>query len=253
MKQKTPDTSLPRELARSAPRDVKLTAGGVAAMFGIFALLAGALVAAVLLSAKAERDAERLRLLDTEARTTMATVTSVRRPRGNNPEVTINYRYTASGREHAARVKLRKRDPLGRHVRAGTSVPVRYLPSQPEASWVEGYRPKAFPFLLAVAIPALAVLGTLPVWIAVRRQRQLLSEGRAAMARVTGTKKTISEYGTRWRVHIEWLTLSGATRTGRFTHDKPPEVGALLPIVYDPDQPRRYRRYPMCLVRVATK
>ena len=247
----SPDGTLPRELARSKPRSVRLSPEGKAVSVCAPALLAGAVVAAALMSAAAGRDAELDRLFESEGRTTTAAVTAVRRSREKRPQATIDYRYTAGGEEYSNRVKLRKRDPLGQRVQPGSRIAVRYLRSRPEESWVEGSRPGAFPLALVVVVPLGMLLGAVAIWIAVQRQRQLLADGRAAMARITGTRKTDYGYRKHWRVDYEWRLLSGGIRRGHFKAEKtPPAVGTFVPIVYDPDEPRRHSRYPLSLVRV---
>ena len=87
---------------------------------------------------------------------------------------------------------------------------------------------------------------------AVRRQSNLLAHGRPAMATVTKVEKKNTGEGTVWMVHYEWTTLSGATRTGKYSHGKKhvPAVGALIPIVYDKDNSFRHSKYPMSLVTI---
>jgi hypothetical protein len=84
----------------------------------------------------------------------------------------------------------------------------------------------------------------------VRRQWVLLTEGRVARARVIGTKKVRSDHGTRFRVSYEFQTLSGATQTSRCEVGKtPPQIGAVIPIVYHRDKPQWSAAYPFQLVR----
>ena len=54
----------------------------------------------------------------------------------------------------------------------------------------------------------------------VRRQSKLLAHGRPAMATVTKVEKKRTEKGTSWRVHYEWTTMSGATRSGKYNHGR---------------------------------
>ena len=73
------------------------------------------------------------------------------------------------------------------------------------------------------------------------------------MAMVTKVEKKRTDNGTVWRVHYEWTTMSGATRTGKYNHSRknPPAVGELFPIVCDRDNTFRHSKFPMPLVRVA--
>jgi hypothetical protein len=92
-----------------------------------------------------------------------------------------------------------------------------------------------------------------PLTIAIRRQATLLRDGRAALARITNTKKrNLGDHST-WRIDYEWRVLSGAVRSGRHDSGKnPAPVGALIPIVYDRENPQRHAPYPMSLVRVGS-
>jgi hypothetical protein len=242
--------TLPPELLRSAPRPVGLTPAGVALVFVALAALAGSVAAAVGLSAVAKRDAERARLLPSEARTTAATVTRVRR-RGNEGQVTFDYRYVAEGHERTGRGKVRKRDPLAARIAEGDSLTVRYLASEPGRSWLDGHQPKRFPFWLPAAAAAMLAIGPAVIATILRRQHELLENGRAALAQVTATKKVRHSHGGTSRVEYEWNLLSGARARSRYDTDrKAPAVGSVVPIVYDPDQPRRSALYPLRLVRV---
>ena len=96
-------------------------------------------------------------------------------------------------------------------------------------------------------------LSAIALMAAVRRQSKLLAYGRPAMATVTKVEKKRTDKGTLWRVHYEWTTMSGATRTGKYNHRRknPPAVGELIPIVCDRDNTFRHSKFPMSFVRVA--
>jgi hypothetical protein len=242
---------MPVDLLRSAPRPVGLTPAGVTAVLFAAALLAGAVGAAAALYAVVRRDAERTRLFLTEGRTATATVTRVREGRGKRAQLTVHYRYVAAGHEHAGTAKLRRRDPLTAGVRNSESISVRYLPSAPEQSWPAGHEPRGLPFWVPAAVAIALAAGSVPIAIVLRRQRHLLENGRAALARVTGTKKVQHSHTGDWRIDYEWTLLSGARARGRYdTTKRPPDAGSALPILYDPDQPRHSVRYPLRLVRL---
>jgi hypothetical protein len=82
------------------------------------------------------------------------------------------------------------------------------------------------------------------------RQARLLRDGRATLARVTKVEKRSDGHETRWRVHYEWTALSGAVQTGRQDKHKAPAVGAVIPVIYDKDNPRHSAVYPLTFVRV---
>jgi len=88
---------------------------------------------------------------------------------------------------------------------------------------------------------------------AVRRQSKLLAYGRPAMATVTKVERKRTENGTVWRVHYEWVTMSGATRKGKYNRSRKnrPAIGELFPIVCDRDNSYRHSKFPMTFVRIA--
>lgn len=113
-----------------------------------------------------------------------------------------------------------------------------------------GYEPAGFP-LWTIPIVALSLLlAAAAVAWSVRRQWVLLSEGRVAQARVTGTKKVRHDKRTAYRVSYEFQTLSGAKQTARFEVGKtPPPIGTVMPIVYHRDKPQWSAAYPLQMVR----
>jgi hypothetical protein len=131
-------------------------------------------------------------------------------------------------------------------------VPVQYVLSEPDESWLQGYGSRSLPFWLVIAVPGLLLLCIVPLIVLIRRQAALLRYGRATLARVTNTKKkNLGDHNT-WRVEYEWKLLSGAIHSGRHDSGKnPPLVGASIPIVYDRDNPKRHSAYPLCLVKIA--
>jgi hypothetical protein len=88
--------------------------------------------------------------------------------------------------------------------------------------------------------------------LAVRRQSNLLTSGRPAMATITTVEKKGGDHGSYWMVHYEWTTLCGAVRTGKYRHNKKisPDVGTTIPIVYDRDNTFRHSKYPFAFVRI---
>ena len=227
--------ALPRELARSAPRQVTLTSAGMGVAISIAALIVGAIIAGVLLSDRVSRDSD-------PTGVTTASIVNVQR---RDERLVVTYSYSVGGREYAGRSRVRKfeRQP---------SATIRYVVSRPGESWLEGYAPRPAPFWLPWAVPGLLLFCTVPLLFLIRRQAALLREGRAALARITNTqKRKLGDHST-WRVDYEWRLLSGARRSGRHDLAKmPPPVGTHIPIIYDRDNPKRQAPYPFSLVRVS--
>ncbi len=88
---------------------------------------------------------------------------------------------------------------------------------------------------------------------AIQKQRRLLTDGRAAPAIVTAHHRHHSGHGgTHRSLTYEFPLLNGATATGRSqTSSKPPAVGSVICVIYDPDRPTRSMAYPFSLVQPA--
>jgi hypothetical protein len=238
----------PPELLRSRPRPVRLTGAGRIAVSGMLALLAGAVASGIWLYGVATRDLAQFKLLEREGVFTPAQVLDLGRTRGKNERYFVVYRYTAAGQLYHRREHVSRRD--WRMLRVGATLRVRYLPSHPEFSWMAGYEPRGVPLWLVPIVPASLVLFTLLIGYHLRKQWMLLAEGRPALARVTQSKRIRGSHSSSNRVYYEFRILSGAARSGRYdTAKRPPAEGTTLTILYDRDDPRRQKRYPLSLVR----
>jgi hypothetical protein len=112
-----------------------------------------------------------------------------------------------------------------------------------------GGLPLWLPFVVAAAI---AVLGVSCAFL-LRKHRVLLMDGRAAPAIVTSHKKVHTTHGgTHRSMTYTFPLLSGASATGTSpTSSKPPGIGTVICVLYDPERPRRSMPYPLPLVRIA--
>lgn len=243
---------LPSELRRSAPRPVSFTAAGWATLVAIGLLTAGSIGFSVWLGLKLNAAGVQAQQLRREGVETQAVVLRVRRANGSDAQANVQYRFEDNGREYTGKGRLRKRDPRRRTLKEGGAVTVRYLPSQPSQNWLAGDEPRSLSPLAALGAPAVAFPIAALVLFSMRRQRRLLEEGRATMARVTRVQKIRSDKQTIWRTHFEWQLLSRAIRSGRVDRTgKPPTEGAFLPLLYLRDNPKRYTVYPTSFFRVA--
>jgi hypothetical protein len=234
----------PDGLDRARPRDMRATAAGVALVALSGVLFAAALAVAVGLEVLAGRQREVQRLLRDEGSNAHSEVVRLWRSRSKEREPWASYRFAVDGREIEGAVRL----PLtvwGR-LAVGSTLEVRYVSSKPEVNQPAEFprRPMA-PVVPYVAGVALAALGTLPL-VALRGQRRLLSEGRAAHAIVTRHSK--DQHGTV--AHYEFATLGGRIASGKSGPTrKPLAVGDTLCVLYDPENPRANAAYPLPLVR----
>jgi hypothetical protein len=113
-------------------------------------------------------------------------------------------------------------------------------------------RSKPLLLMAPLALMAGAAAGLGLVFI-IRRQRRLLSEGRAAIARVTAsTTRKRGAHGSHStnRVVYEFELGGGRVRSGRYeTQKAAPPIGGEFVVLYDPDRPERSAKYPLALVR----
>lgn len=241
---------VPAALMRSTPRQVKLNAGGLTTVITVAAVVVGCLWMAIAMERGSSTARRHARLFAVEAVSADAEVVRVQRRGDDGRRITVHYRYSAGNREYSRSRNLRRGAdaPV-----PGSRIAVRYLASEPTASWLEGSAPEhepAWPPLIFVGAAAIAMACAL---FLLRRQWHLLAYGRPAAARITRIEKKRSDHGSYWRVHYEWTLLSGARRTGHYAHSNkvPPEVGATIAILYDRDQPSRHGKYPLSLVTIA--
>jgi hypothetical protein len=243
----------PRGLARSRPRQVRLSAGGKALMALAIALVAGGLAAGVGLGWVASRDADESRLFHLESVSTHGVITRLWRARGNQRQPWMAYQFAAEGRtlQRSAKVSLR----FWRELQVGTSLPIRYVPSRPEINYPFDFSPKPMPPWLPALIAVALVFGGLLTTLPVRIQRKLLSEGRPAPAIVTKHEDIHRGKAGRKhdkKYHYEFSLLTGATGKGHAGPAKnPPAIGATIIVMYHPEDPRKNVPYPLSLVRLS--
>lgn len=256
MRRRSDSSGLPAALQRDTPRPVKLSALGATMMLIAAALVGIGMWGGIELTRRADTAGRRVALFDSERVLTGGDVVQLRNSGDDdddddNNRVTAHYRYAVHGRELTGATTLRRAEREKYQV--GSPVAVWYLASEPEASWLDGYRPRPEAGWPATVVPISCGIGALALIASVRRQSKLLAQGRPAMATVTKIEKKRSDRGTYWRVHYEWATMSGATRDGKYTHNKkqPPAVGEAIPIIYDRDNAFRHSKYPMPFVRIS--
>jgi hypothetical protein len=242
---------LPAELLRATPRDVRLKACGIFVAILALASVVGGLWGGAELYRRAFLSERYVALFKTEAVPTQARVVRVRqRGERNRRATTVDYEYVVDNAPYRGRATVRG----AAHDRyaAGSATTVTYLASRPGASWLSGNTPSRDKTWPAYVVPVGGFLCTLLMAACIRRQLEILRNGKPAMATITSVKKRMSDHGTYWRVEYQWRLLDGATRTGRYNHSKrrAPEIGATIPIVYDRDEPKRSRKYPLSLVAI---
>ena len=236
----------PEELERSRPREVRLTGAGRALVALAVFFFLGSAAAGLLLHIKASTDHEHRRQLLEQGKDLEAQVIRRGTTRRDHPRYWAEYAFSVDGRTYQGRLQAGRRS--WERMDEGTSLPVRYLPSEPQIHLVQGSEGDLMPLWLPYFIAcALALAG----WLVTRplvSQRRLLAEGRPAPAVVTHHEKT--QHGPV--MHYMFSLLSGATARGKAGPQKtPPPPGTTLCVIYEPDRARHHGIYPLSLVSIA--
>jgi hypothetical protein len=235
----------PARLGESRPRYVRMTRAGRALFVLAILLFIGALGAMIALSREARRKAERRAALVERGVMTTGEVTRLWQSGDNRRKVV--YRFQADGRTITGEIKVSAE--RRRQLEVGAPIAVRYLPGDPRANDLGGRPRSGMPRALGPIVAAgIGTCGALCL-LGIRGQRRLLEEGRVAPAIVTGHTVHRTQHGKHRSMTYEFQLLSGAPATGKSgTSSKPPAVGSVITVIYDPDRPRRSRVYPLSLV-----
>jgi len=235
----------PVELMGSTPREVKLSAGGIGVACLIATLFLGAIASVLGLSRVATRQAARTQALYESGARTEAVITRHWRTGGEDSQRRIAYEFEHQGQVYRRTVRTPK--AIWSRLSVGATIPVRFVQANPELNHPAEWRTSDMPQWLPAATAAGLVAVALVLIFVLRRQMQLLSDGRPAPARVTAHKR--GQHGHS--IVYEFPLLEGGIGKGRGGEgSKPPSVGATISIVYDRDNPSRSAIYPMSMVRV---
>jgi hypothetical protein len=212
-------------------------------------LIAGAVALGVFLYTSGQRERARAVALAREGVTAEARVLRIGITTDKDRLKFVVYQYAAAGRVYQGRTTLWRREEKA--FEAGLSTTVRYLPGEPEKSWLAGHGPAGPPAWVALVAPLLLLAPALGLALMVRKQRWLLAEGSSAQGRVVSYKKFHAQHSSGYHVYYEFRVPSGATQKVRQdSSKKPPAPGTAVTILYDPDVPKRAAKYPLSLVRV---
>lgn len=237
-------------LTSSRPRDVELTPSGLALLGAGIALIVGGIVLGVFLYRLSVTEHQRSQFLNANGATTVANVTRLWRGGDDSQTRRAGYVFQVGGEVYTSQSKIRS--PQWKTLTPGSSLMIRYLPSDPNQNVVIGSEPNVLPFWAPVFIgSAMAVLGVFCLTL-LQMQRNLLTNGRLATGVVTDiVKRRTSHGGTHRSMNYEFRLLSGALASGKSnTSSKGPPVGSTINVIYDPDRPKRSMGYPLALVRI---
>jgi Protein of unknown function (DUF3592) len=239
------DWIAPEGLHRARPRRVTLTSGGKTLLVLALALCIGGLPAALLLGSIARRNAEERRLMKEQGVETEGRITRLARA-GGEDRYRVSYGFTANGRSYERNRKVSAR--TWKSLNVGASLTVRYLPSNPEIHNPAGWNNEGMPFWVSPLAGCSLAMGGWLCMLPIRSQRRLLGGGRVTSGVVTRHSKGKHGYTFAY----EFSLMNGVRRTGETGPRKdPPALGSTLPVLYDPEEPRKNTVYPLSLVRLA--
>ncbi len=243
------EVEIPQELQRSIPRDVELTGLGRFAVVGglVLVITALALSVATVIWSKQDR-AFRQRIAE-EGRITSGTVLSSSATSGKNAQRMVSYEFEVNGATYRGRTRMRLRgtEPFP----AGSPVQIGYLAGQPGTNWIVGHPLEGLPVPLFIIEIIGSFIGAYAIYWHLGKQRSLLADGRAVIARVTRVEQARKGDKRVQRVSYEFTLMSGAKREGHFDLNRnAPQVNSTLTVLYDRDNESRQARYPMRLYRI---
>ena len=241
----------PEGLNRSRPRAAVLTASGIMLYVLAALMLVGGLTGAVLFARESRRQQAVARRMVAEARETDGSVIRLWRSGEHSDEYRVAYRFAVDDRDRTGHATIRSGH--WRSLSVGSSIAVRYLPSNPSHNYPSADPPSPRPAWLPFAIGAAGVMAGLLLPLQVRRQRRLLEDGRPAPAVVTRMRRWHTQHGTQNMVYYQFALPDGGICKGRSNvHGRPMPADSVICILYDPDNPRRSALYPLCSVKLDT-
>jgi len=237
----------PRELTRSAPRDVRLTGGGLTLMTIAWLLAVAALPIGALLVREARRQSAADTTMATRGVNASAVIDRLWRKSGDgNPRYAALYFDAGGARIYGER---QMRQSAWERLKVGSTVAVRYLPDNPQQWTIAGERQDGMPIAVGFVVAGIMIGTALLCGAVVRSQRSLLMDGRVAPAVVTLFRAHKGQHGTHREIRYELPLLGGGVATGKASASKGAAVGDTICVVYDPDRPSRSRPYPFPLVK----
>lgn len=242
-----PDSSmatLPPELARSRPRDVALTVSGWVVGSLVLLMLLGAVAFPLLLMTLDAHQRAETASLRRDGRTIDAAI--VRRwwsNKGNDRNVGYAFEVGGVTIEGHSTVPSSQWDRLQETQR----IAVRYLPGNPAINHPAAWEPSLLGPWPPLALGLLSLAVGLVLGANMRRERQLLSDGRAVMGTVVSRRQAV---GRRQPFRYQYQTDTGESVTRPWSSYQSHSVGDPIAVVFDPDRPTRAIPYPGSLYRL---
>ena len=240
------DWRAPEELvSRSTPRDVRYTGAAWTSFVLVGVLSVGLIVFSAFLYRSLLREQEDTEMVAREGVAVAGQVVArSEHQRRSSSSFRVTYTYLADGNRYTSTTGV-DRATYAR-LPDGATIAVRYAPTRPSLSRIEG-GDRNPPWVALLLLLPVTMLSVLPISVA--RQRRLLAWGRPAPAIVTRVVRVKGGLAVRY----QFLDISGSVATGNGSAPvkNPPGLGDTIAILYDPDRSARSGRFPMTMVRIA--
>jgi hypothetical protein len=237
----------PGELQCSRPREISLTWAGKILVGLAVAIFLGGIFAGLALYIKASGDRENRSQLVTSGLDTEAWITRSWTSGYDPVRYWVEYSYSAGGQTWTGRLATDRDSWL--NLQKTETLKIRYLPADPQRHLIPGHESKLLPSWISILVAGISFLVG---WLLKRildMQRRLLAEGRPAPAIVTRITRSNQQHGKKV-AHYVFEDLGGKLIEGKSNpQKKPPMVGSVLNVIYEPDQENHNRIYPLPLVK----
>jgi hypothetical protein len=162
---------------------------------------------------------------------------------GRSRTPTVDYTFGVNGTSFTGNAAVP--DELFSTIHRGDSLTIRYVPSNPLISHPTAWEWPG-PSRVMYVMPLFGLPFAIIYWVTLRSQRRLAFGGVAAIAKVTGCSSSRSGIF----VNYDFQTVNGVPYQGKGSSPDRKEPGALICILYMPDNPLRNGTYPFTAYRI---
>lgn len=244
---------VPPELEQPLPRPVRLSGNGITSCVLALACIVFGLVMSVrVVTAGLRRQASNEALardVTTEGREAEATVTSLHTGLGH----VVFYKFTVDNQSYGRGAFITPKH--WQSLQIGSSLAIRYLPSDPTKSYPDADPPNSQNQWSTVVPMVGMILFFMLSFAAIQLsfvlpQHRLLARGRPARGVVTRCRVSQSRRGG-YVVYYDFPLDDGSQQQGRGRSRSQLPEGSTLPVLYDSNRPRRNTPYPLEAVKLA--
>jgi hypothetical protein len=237
--------TVPPEVSGPVPRKTRMAGPAIfmAVMAGI--LVAGSIPILLALRGSNEEAKAFNEVLRAHGRETTGQIIRVWSTGGKSPTRSVSYSFTADGSPVQGYSSVPSE--LFGGLQKVRSLPVQYLPSDPKTNHPAAWQEPVDAAWVAFPLPSLTMAVGLLLALYLRRFAAVMARGLPVPAVVT---RCVSVKGGGL-VGFQYRTRDGASFNGSSQFPRRKEVGAVLCVLYLPENPGRSQVYPSVLFRAA--